>query len=243
MAQCASTVEKVSLELGGNAPFIVFDDADVDSAVQGAISSKFRNAGQICVAANRFLVATEIYDEFAGKLAAAAESMVSGPGWEPGSQVGPLIDDAAVAKVREHVDDAIRHGASVIAGGQPTHAGGRFFRPTVLRDVSPYALMCQDETFGPVAGLTRFSTEAEAIALANDTEYGLAAYFYTAGLARTWRVGEALKFGVVGVNTGMVATEVAPFGGFKESGIGREGSHHGIEEFLEVKYLSVGGLG
>ena len=241
MAQCASTVKGVSLELGGNAPFIVFDDADVDAAVRGAISSKFRNAGQICVAANRFLVATEVYDEFAGKLAAAAESMVPGPGWEPGSQVGPLIDNAAVAKVRGHVEDALRHGATIVAGGGTT-ADGRFFEPTVLDNVSPDSLMSRDETFGPVAGLTRFTTEAEAITMANDTEYGLAAYFYTAGLARTWRIAEALKFGVVGINTGMVATEVAPFGGFKESGIGREGSRHGIEEFLEIKYLSVGGI-
>ena len=242
MAQCASTVKKLSLELGGNAPFIVFDDADVDAAVQGAISSKFRNAGQICVAANRFLVATEVYDEFCTKLAAAAERMVPGPGSEPGSHLGPLIDDAAVAKVREHVQDAVQHGATIVTGGTTTESDGRFFRPTVLGNVSPDSLMSQSETFGPVAGLTRFSTESEAIAMANDTEYGLAAYFYTAGLSRTWRIAEALKFGVVGINTGMVATEVAPFGGFKESGIGREGSTQGIEEFLEVKYLSVGGI-
>jgi succinate-semialdehyde dehydrogenase/glutarate-semialdehyde dehydrogenase len=242
MAQCASTVKALSLELGGNAPFIVFDDADVDAAVQGAISAKFRNAGQICVAANRFLVAAQVYDEFSAKLASAAESMVPGPGWEPGSQVGPLIDNAAVAKVREHVEDALQRGATIVAGGETTDAAGRFFKPTVLANVSPDSLMSRDETFGPIAGLTRFTTEAQAITMANDTEYGLAAYFYTAGLARTWRIAEALKFGVVGINTGMVATEVAPFGGFKESGIGREGSRHGIEEFLEVKYLSVGGI-
>jgi succinate-semialdehyde dehydrogenase/glutarate-semialdehyde dehydrogenase len=242
MEQCASTVKKLSLELGGNAPFIVFDDADVDAAVQGAISSKFRNAGQICVAANRFLVATEVYDEFASKLAAAAQAMVPGPGTEPDSNLGPLIDRDAVAKVREHIEDALHHGATIVTGGETTVAGERFFQPTVLRNLSPASLMSREETFGPVAGLTPFTTEADAIRMANDTQFGLAAYFYTEGLARTWRVANALEFGVVGINTGLVATEVAPFGGFKESGIGREGSHQGIEEFLEVKYLAMGGM-
>jgi succinate-semialdehyde dehydrogenase/glutarate-semialdehyde dehydrogenase len=242
MEQCSSTVKKLSLELGGNAPFIVFHDADVDAAVQGAVSSKFRNAGQICVAANRFLVATEIYEEFATKLALAAQAMVPGPGSESESHLGPLIDRDAVAKVREHIEDALHQGAMIMTGGQTTAAGERFFQPTVLRDLSPESLMSHEETFGPVAGLTRFTTEADAIRMANDTQYGLAAYFYTTDLARTWRVANALEFGVVGINTGLVATEVAPFGGFKESGVGREGSHQGIEEFLEVKYLAMGGM-
>jgi succinate-semialdehyde dehydrogenase/glutarate-semialdehyde dehydrogenase len=242
MAQCAGTVKKLSLELGGNAPFIVFDDADLDAAVEGAVQSKYRNTGQTCVCVNRILVQEGVYDAFAAKLAEAASKLVPAPGLEEGSSQGPLIDDAALRKVEEHVEDARAHGARAIAGGGRHRRGGRFFEPTVLVDATSDMLLAKEETFGPVAALFRFRTEAEAIAMANDTEFGLAAYFYGRDVARVWRVAEALESGMVGINTGLISTEVAPFGGVKESGVGREGSHYGIEEFVEVKYLCFGGI-
>ena len=240
MAQCASTVKKVSLELGGNAPFIVFDDADLDAAVEGAIASKYRNTGQTCVCANRLLVQDSVYDAFAKKLADAVGKLKPASGLEPGATQGPLIDDRAVAKVEEHIADAISKGARIIVGGN--RLGGRFFEPTVLADVTPAMMVAREETFGPVAPLFRFKTEQEAIALANDTEFGLAAYFYGRDIGRVWRVAEALEAGIVGINTGLISTEVAPFGGVKQSGLGREGSKYGIEEFVEIKYLCFGGI-
>jgi len=242
MEQCAGTVKKISLELGGNAPFIVFDDADLDAAVEGAIASKYRNTGQTCVCANRILVQDSVYDAFAAKLAEAVKKLKPAPGLEEGSNQGPLIDDKAVAKVEEHIADALAKGARVMTGGKRHALGGRFFEPTVLVDVTPAMLVTREETFGPVAPLFRFKTEAEAIALANDTPFGLASYFYGRDVGRVWRVAEALETGMVGVNTGIISTEVAPFGGVKESGLGREGSKYGIEEFLEVKYISLGGI-
>jgi len=242
MAQCASTVKKLSLELGGNAPFIVFDDADLDAAVEGAIHSKFRNTGQTCVCANRLLVQDGIHDQFASRLSVAIGALNPAPGSEPGATQGPLIDDAAVGKVEEHIADAIGRGARVIAGGRRHRRGGRFFEPTILTGMTPAMRMAREETFGPVAPLFRFMTESEAIALANDTPFGLAAYFYGRDIGRIWRVAEALEYGIVGINTGLVSTEVAPFGGVKESGLGREGSKYGIEEFLEIKYLCFGGI-
>jgi succinate-semialdehyde dehydrogenase/glutarate-semialdehyde dehydrogenase len=240
MAQCAATVKKVSLELGGNAPFIVFDDADLDAAVEGAIVSKYRNTGQTCVCANRLLVQDGVYDAFAEKLTAAVKKLKPAPGLEPGATQGPLIDDRAVEKVEEHIRDATARGARVAVGGRRIQ--GRFFEPTVLTDVTPAMLVAREETFGPVAPLFRFASEAEAVALANDTEFGLASYFYGRDISRVWRVAEALEYGIVGINTGIISTEVAPFGGMKESGIGREGSKYGIEEFLEIKYLCLGGI-
>jgi len=240
MAQCATTVKKVSLELGGNAPFIVFDDADLDAAVEGAIVSKYRNTGQTCVCANRILVQSSVYDAFAERLGRAVGKLKVGPGLEDGVTQGPLIDMAAVEKVESHISDAVAKGARVLVGGRRAPAGGRFFTPTVLADATPEMALSREETFGPVAPLFRFSTEAEAIALANATEYGLAAYFYGRDVGRIWRVAEALEYGIVGINTGLISTEVAPFGGMKESGIGREGSKYGIEEYLEVKYLCLG---
>jgi succinate-semialdehyde dehydrogenase / glutarate-semialdehyde dehydrogenase len=242
MAQCADTVKKVSLELGGNAPFIVFDDADLDAAVEGAIASKYRNTGQTCVCANRLLVQGKVYDDFAGRLGRAVDKLKVGPGFEEGVSQGPLIDMAAVEKVESHIRDAVSKGATVVRGGQRHAAGGRFFTPTILTGVTPAMDIAREETFGPVAPLFRFETEADAIALANATEFGLAAYFYGRDIARVWRVAEALEYGIVGVNTGLISTEVAPFGGMKESGIGREGSKYGIEEFLEVKYVCLGGI-
>ena len=242
MAQCASTVKKVSLELGGNAPFIVFDDADLDAAVEGAIASKYRNTGQTCVCANRLLVQDGVYDAFAAKLVAAVTRLRPAPGLEPGATQGPLIDDRAVAKVEEHIADALARGARVVTGGRRHERGSRFFEPTVLVDVSPAMRLAREETFGPVAPLFRFTTEQDAIALANDTEFGLAAYCYSRDLGRAWRVAGAIESGIVGVNTGIISTEVAPFGGVKESGVGREGSKYGIEEFLEIKYVCFGGL-
>lgn len=242
MAQCARTVKKVSLELGGNAPFIVFDDADIDAAVQGAIISKFRNTGQTCVCANRLLVQDAVYETFAAKLAAAVTTLKPASGFESDATQGPLIDDAAVAKVERHISDAISKGAVVKVGGSRHSLGGRFFEPTILTEVTPSMLVAREETFGPVAPLFRFKTEKEAIALANATEFGLAAYFYGRDLARVWRVAEALEYGIVGVNTGIISTEVAPFGGVKESGIGREGSKYGIDEYLELKYVCLGGI-
>src|SRR5438067_2006970 len=242
MAQCAGTVKKLSLELGGNAPFIVFDDADLDAAVEGAIASKYRNTGQTCVCTNRLLVQDSVYDVFAAKLALAVKALKPAPGLEPGATQGPLIDDAAVQKVESHIRDAQSKGAKVLVGGHRHALGGRFFEPTVLTDVTPQMAMAREETFGPVAPLFRFKTEAEAIALANDTEFGLAAYFYGKDIARVWRVAEALEYGIVAINTGLISTEVAPFGGVKESGLGREGSKYGLEEFLEIKYLCLGGI-
>ena len=242
MRQCADTVKKLSLELGGNAPFIVFDDADVDSAVAGAIASKYRNSGQTCVCVNRFLVQEGVYDEFATKLTAAVEAMKVGNGVDENVVQGPLINEAGLAKVQEHVDDAVSKGANVTAGGQPHALGGNFFQPTVLTDVTPDMKVAREETFGPISPLFRFKTEDEAVAMSNDTEFGLAAYFYTRDSARTWRVSQALEYGIVGVNEGIISTEVAPFGGIKESGLGREGSKYGIEDYLEIKYICMGGL-
>jgi succinate-semialdehyde dehydrogenase/glutarate-semialdehyde dehydrogenase len=243
MRQCASTVKKVSLELGGNAPFIVFDDADLDAAVTGAMLSKFRNMGQTCVCANRLFVQDKVYDAFAAKLAAAAAAMKVGDGLADGVMQGPLINMEAVEKVERLVQDATAKGAKVLTGGKRHALGHTFFEPTVLTNVTTQMPIAQEEIFGPVATLFRFSTEADAIRLANDTEYGLAAYFYARDLGRVWRVAEALEYGIVGINEGIISTEVAPFGGMKESGIGREGSKYGIEDFLEVKYLAMGGLG
>ncbi len=242
MAQCASTMKKVSMELGGNAPFIVFDDADLDAAVQGAITSKYRNTGQTCVCANRLLVQAGVYDEFARKLGAAVAALRIGDGLAGATDQGPLIDSKALAKVEEHVADAVSKGAKIVAGGRRHALGGTFFEPTVLTDVTPTMAVAREETFGPVAPLFRFRTETEAIAMANDTEFGLAAYLYTRDLARSWRVSEALEYGIVGLNTGLISTEVAPFGGVKESGTGREGSKYGILDFTEIKYLCVGGI-
>jgi len=242
MRQCADTIKKLSLELGGNAPFIVFDDADIDSAVTGAIASKYRNSGQTCVCVNRFLVQDGVYDEFASKLTAAVKAMKVGNGIEDAVVQGPLINEAGVAKVQDHVDDAISKGASVTAGGKRHALGGNFFEPTVLTDVTPEMIVAREETFGPISPLFRFKTEEEAIAMSNDTEFGLAAYFYTRDSARTWRVSQALEYGIVGVNEGIISTEVAPFGGVKESGLGREGSKYGIEDYLEIKYICMGGL-
>lgn len=242
MAQCSSTVKKLSLELGGNAPFIVFDDADLDAAVEGAVASKYRNTGQTCVCTNRFLVQETVYDAFAAKLAIAVKALKVAPGCEPGATQGPLIDDTAVKKVEEHIQDATSKGATVLVGGRHHALGGRFFEPTILTGVTPEMAIAREETFGPVAPLFSFKSEADAVALANDTQYGLAAYFYGRDVARVWRVAEALEYGIVGINTGMISTEVAPFGGVKESGLGREGSKYGIDEYLEIKYLCFGGI-
>jgi len=242
MEQSASTVKKISLELGGNAPFIVFDDADLDAAVDGAMASKFRNTGQTCVCANRILVQDEVYDEFAEKLTQAVSGMKVGDGAEDGVNQGPMIDMAAVEKVEEHVQDALNRGARVITGGKRHGLGGTFYEPTVLADVTPEMLIAHEETFGPVAPLFHFNNEIQAIEMANDTEFGLAGYFYSRDVGRIWRVSEGLEFGLVGVNAGVISTEVAPFGGMKESGIGREGSYQGIEEYLEIKYICMGGI-
>jgi len=242
MSQCSSTVKKLSLELGGNAPFIVFDDADLDAAVEGAVTSKYRNTGQTCVCTNRFLVQDAVYDDFAAKLSTAVKALKVSRGTEPGATQGPLIDENAVKKVEEHIHDATSKGASVVLGGRRHANGGRFFEPTILTNVTTGMAISREETFGPVAPLFRFKTEADAIALANDTEFGLAAYFYGRDVARVWRVAEALEYGIVGINTGLISTEVAPFGGMKESGLGREGSKYGIEEFVEIKYMCFGGI-
>ncbi|MEE3501797.1 NADP-dependent succinate-semialdehyde dehydrogenase [Acidiphilium acidophilum] len=243
LAQCAPSVKKTSMELGGNAPFIVFDDADLDEAVAGAIVSKFRNAGQTCVCANRILVQDGVFDAFAVKLKTAVEALKVGNGMEEGVTQGPLINQAAVEKVEEHIADALKHGASVVTGGKPHAKGGNFFQPTVLADVKRDALIFREETFGPVAPLFRFKTEQEAIDMANDTEFGLASYFYARDIGRIFRVAEALEYGIVGVNEGLISTEVAPFGGVKSSGLGREGSKYGIEDYLEIKYIGLGGIG
>jgi len=243
MAKSAGTVKRMALELGGNAPFVVFDDANLDAAVTGAMASKFRNAGQTCVCANRIMVQSGIHDAFVDAFRVAIEKLVVGNGFDPGSEQGPLINQDAVGKVRRHIDDAVAGGATVLTGGQLHALGGTFFQPTLLVGVTSDMLICREETFGPVAPVIRFDTEDEAVAMANDTPFGLAAYFYTSDLGRMWRVGEALEFGVVGVNTGLISYEGAPFGGVKESGLGREGSRHGIDEYTEIKYLCIDGLG
>ena len=242
MAQAATTVKKLSLELGGNAPFIVFDDADLDAAVEGAIASKYRNTGQTCVCANRLLVQDAVYEAFAEKLAVAVKKLIPAPGTDARATQGPLIDDRAVEKVESHIADATSKGAKVLVGGKRHALGGRFFEPTILTEVTPQMAVAREETFGPVAPLFRFRDETDAIALANDTEFGLAAYFYGRDIGRIWRVADALEYGIVGINTGLISTEVAPFGGVKESGLGREGSKYGLEEFLEIKYLCLGGI-
>ncbi len=242
MAQAASTVKKVALELGGNAPFIVFDDADIDKAVAGAMQSKFRNAGQTCVCANRIYVQAGIYSAFASKLAAEVARLAVGSGVEDGVNIGPLINSAAIDKVEAHIADAVAHGATVTTGGQRHAKGGNFFQPTILSEATSAMLVAREETFGPVAPLFRFDTEEEVVAMANDTPFGLAAYFYARDIGRVWRVAEALEFGMVGVNEGVISTELAPFGGIKQSGLGREGSQHGLEEFLDMKYTMIGGL-
>jgi succinate-semialdehyde dehydrogenase / glutarate-semialdehyde dehydrogenase len=241
--QCASTVKKISLELGGNAPFIVFDDADIDSAVAGAIVSKYRNAGQTCVCANRLYVQAPVYDRFVAQLAAKVAAIKVGNGFDAGVTQGPLIDDAAVQKVESHIADALAKGARVVQGGtQSAELGERFFAPTVLADVTADMLCAKEETFGPVAPVFKFETEAEVIALANNTEFGLASYFYSRDVGRIFRVGEALEYGMVGVNTGLISTAEVPFGGVKQSGLGREGAAQGLEDYVEVKYLCLGDI-
>ena len=242
MEQCAKTVKKTSMELGGNAPFIVFDDADLDAAVEGAMASKYRNTGQTCVCANRLLVQDSVYDAFSAKLAKAVSAMKVGNGFEPGVTQGPLIDANAVAKIEEHIEDALAKGAKVLVGGKRHALGGTFFEPTVLTGVTPAMKVAREETFGPLAPLFRFKDEAEAIRMANDTEFGLASYFYSRDIGRIWRVSEGLEYGIVGINTGLISTPEAPFGGMKESGQGREGSKYGIEDFLELKYMCIGGI-
>ncbi len=237
MEQCAPTLKKLSLELGGNAPFIVFDDADIDAAVQGAMISKYRNAGQTCVCANRIYVQAGIYDQFAAKLSEAVKGLKVGNGLDAGVTTGPLIDERAIQKVEKHLQDAVAKGATLVTGGQRHALGGTFFEPTVLTGATVDMLVAREETFGPLAPLFKFDDEADVIQMANNTEFGLAAYFYARDLSRVWRVAEALEYGMVGINTGLISTEVAPFGGVKFSGLGREGSHHGIEEYLELKYL------
>jgi succinate-semialdehyde dehydrogenase / glutarate-semialdehyde dehydrogenase len=242
MAQSASTVKKTSMELGGNAPFIVFDDADLEAAVRGAIASKYRNAGQTCVCVNRILVQDTVLDDFVVRLSKAVAELKVGDGFAEGTTVGPLINDAAVEKVEEHIADAVKKGARVALGGKRHERGRTFFEPTILTGATPDMLIFKEEAFGPVAPLFVFKTEAEAISLANDTEFGLAAYFDGRDIGRVWRVAEALEYGMVGINEGLISTEIAPFGGVKESGTGREGSKYGIEDYLEIKYLCMGGI-
>ena len=240
--QCAKTVKKVGMELGGNAPFIVFDDADLDKAVQGAMASKYRNAGQTCVCANRIYVQDGVYDKFAEKLAAEVKKLKVGNGVDAGVTIGPLINKAAIDKIEEHIEDATSKGAKVILGGKRGALGGSFYEPTIMTGVTSDMKVAREETFGPVAPLFRFKTEEDVIKMANDTEFGLAAYFYSRDVGRVWRVGEALEYGIVGINEGIISSELAPFGGVKESGLGREGSHHGVEEFVEIKYMLMGGV-
>ena len=240
LRQSAGTIKKCSMELGGNAPFLVFDDADVDAAVEGAMISKFRNGGQTCVCTNRFYVQDGIHDEFVGKLAMRVGQLKLGYGLDEGIQVGPLIDEKAVEKVEEHLADALSGGARILVGGKRGDLGGSYFTPTVLADVRPHMKLAQEETFGPLAGVIRFTDEADAIRMANDSEFGLASYFYTRDISRVWRVAEALEAGMVGINTGLISTEIAPFGGIKQSGLGREGSKYGLEDFMEAKYLCMG---
>ena len=243
LAQCAPTIKKTSMELGGNAPFIVFDDADLDAAVLGAMASKYRNAGQTCVCANRILVQDGVYDAFAAKLKVAVEELKVGNGMDAGVTQGPLINAAAVSKVEAHIQDALKRGANIVTGGKRHALGGNFFEPTVLANVPNDADIFREETFGPVAPLFRFSTEEEAVRMANDTEFGLASYFYARDIGRIFRVAEALEYGIIGINEGLISTEIAPFGGMKSSGLGREGSKYGIEDYLEIKYLALGGIG
>ena len=242
MAESAQNIKKVSMELGGNAPFMVFDDADLDAAVEGAMASKYRNTGQTCVCANRILVQDGVYDAFTEKLAAAVRKLKVSDGLEDGAQQGPLIDMSAVEKIEEHIADAVSKGAKIIVGGERHELGGTFFQPTVLVDVTPDMKVTHEETFGPLAPIFRFGSDDEGIAMANDTEFGLAAYFYASDLRRVWKVSEGLESGIVGVNTGLISTEVAPFGGVKESGVGREGSKYGIEDYIEIKYVCLGGM-
>ncbi|ARO28117.1 succinate-semialdehyde dehydrogenase (NADP(+)) 1 [Rhizobium sp. NXC14] len=242
MRQCADQIKKVSLELGGNAPFIVFDDADLDAAVEGAIASKYRNAGQTCVCANRLYIQSSVYDAFAAKLAAKVAKMSVGDGFKPGVEIGPLIDEQGLAKVEDHVGDALAKGAKVLTGGKRLDGAGTFFTPTVLTGVTRDMTVAREETFGPVAPLFRFETVEDVIAQANDTEFGLAAYFYAGDLKKVWRVAEALEYGMIGINTGLMSSETAPFGGIKQSGLGREGSRHGAHDYLEMKYLCIGGV-
>jgi succinate-semialdehyde dehydrogenase/glutarate-semialdehyde dehydrogenase len=242
MKQSSGTLKKLSLELGGNAPFIVFDDADVDAAVEGAIASKYRNAGQTCVCANRIYVQAKVYDEFAKKFSAKVKTMKVGKGAEKGTVIGPLINPDAIKKVKAHIADAVKKGAKIVLGGKPHKMGGTFFEPTVLTGVTQKMIVAREETFGPVAPLFKFNKEEDAVTMANDTEFGLAAYFYARDIGRIWRVSEALEYGMVGVNSGILSTEVAPFGGIKESGLGREGSKYGLDEYLEIKYVLMGGL-
>jgi len=242
MAQCAGQVKKVSLELGGNAPFIVFDDADLDAALDGALLCKYRNSGQTCISANRILVQDAVFDEFVERFCARVRGLVVADGFTEGVNVGPLIDAPALEKVQRHVADALEGGAELLLGGHGHERGGQFFEPTVLNGITDTMLMANEETFGPVAGISRFATEDEAVRRANDTPYGLSSYFYSRDMARIWRVSEALEYGILGINTGVISTEIAPFGGVKESGIGREGSRYGIEEWLEIKYLCLGGV-
>ncbi|TBZ23161.1 NAD-dependent succinate-semialdehyde dehydrogenase [Rhizobium leguminosarum] len=242
MRQCADQIKKVSLELGGNAPFIVFDDADLDAAVEGAIASKYRNAGQTCVCANRLYVQSNVYDAFAAKLAAKVAEMSVGDGFKPGVVIGPLIDAQGLAKVEDHVSDALAKGAKVLTGGKRIDGAGTFFTPTVLTGVARGMKVAREETFGPVAPLFRFDTVEDVINQANDTEFGLAAYFYAGDLKKVWRVAEALEYGMIGINTGLMSSETAPFGGIKQSGLGREGSRHGADDYLEMKYLCIGGV-
>ncbi|ARQ08199.1 succinate-semialdehyde dehydrogenase (NADP(+)) [Rhizobium etli] len=242
MRQCADQIKKVSLELGGNAPFIVFDDADLDAAVEGAIASKYRNAGQTCVCANRLYIQSGVYDAFAAKLAAKVADMSVGDGFRPGVEIGPLIDEQGLAKVEDHVGDAVAKGAKILTGGERIDGAGTFFAPTVLTGVTRDMTVAREETFGPVAPLFRFETAEDVITQANDTEFGLAAYFYAGDLKKVWRVAEALEYGMVGINTGLMSSETAPFGGIKQSGLGREGSRHGADDYLEMKYLCIGGL-
>jgi succinate-semialdehyde dehydrogenase/glutarate-semialdehyde dehydrogenase len=240
MAQCAGQVKKISLELGGNAPFVVFDDADLDEAVAGALTCKYRNSGQTCISANRILVQAPVYDEFVQRLTDAAAELPVGSGLDPDTRIGPLIEQQALDKVERHVADARERGGELLTGGE--RLGGLFYEPTVIAGVPSEAAMASEETFGPVAGIARFTSEPEAIRQANDTPYGLAAYFYSRDVGRIWRVAEALEYGILGINTGVISTEVAPFGGVKESGIGREGSKYGLDEWLEIKYLCMGGI-
>lgn len=242
MQQGAATIKKMSMELGGNAPFIVFDDADLDAAVQGAIISKYRNTGQTCVCANRIYVHDKVYDAFAEKFVAAVGALKIGNGMDDGVTLGPLIDMAAVEKVQEHIQDAVSKGGKVVAGGKPHALGQSFFEPTVVVDVTPQMKVAKEETFGPLAPLFRFHTDEEVVSMANDTEFGLAAYFYSRDIGRVWRVAEALEYGMVGINTGILSNEAAPFGGMKQSGIGREGSHYGLDDYMVVKYLCMGGV-
>ena len=242
MRQCSDQIKKVSLELGGNAPFIVFDDADIDEAVAGAMISKYRNAGQTCVCANRIYVQENIYEEFSKKLAEATRAMKVGNGFDDGVTTGPLIDQQALEKVEEHIEDAVSKGASILSGGTRSNLGGTFYNPTVLTDVTSSMKVAKEETFGPIAPLFKFDTVENVIEAANDTEFGLAAYFYAKDLSKVWKVAEALEYGIVGINTGLISTEVAPFGGIKQSGLGREGSKYGIDDFLEIKYLCMSGI-